>query len=711
MEDQLSAKAHALLRRFYGYSSFRPMQLDIIRSVCSGNDTVVIMPTGGGKSICYQLPALLQDGCAVVISPLIALMVDQVSALKANGIPAAAVNSFNSDHDNRAIMEMMYAGRLKLLYISPERFLTDAPRWSAGMHISFVAIDEAHCISQWGHDFRPAYTGLNHIRAMWPDVPIMALTATADRVTREDIAVQLAMKAPKMFVGSFDRPNISLAIKGDSTQREHLAAISSLINRYPDDSGIVYCLTRKTTEKMAEALIEKGFRAAPYHAELPASVRSQVQEMFKAGDLQAICATVAFGMGIDKSNIRWVVHNNMPGNIESYYQEIGRGGRDGLPAHAIMYYSGKDILTHRYFIEESGQPEVKEEKLQRIIDLTQSKVCRRRVLLSYFNETLDHDCGNCDVCRNPPKTFDARIPVQMALSAIIRTRQTVGPSMLVDLLRGSLRAEIARSGFNRIKTFGVGRDISASRWRHIISQMVLMGIAEQSIDRHGILSVTPYGMMLLRTTEPVPMPEMDMELLDGRTTRKRKTHAAPKPVKSPEELLLDDLKAVRRKIADKIGVPPYMVFNDMTIEQMAAAKPVSLGAFAAVEGVSDINAVRYWPDLGKVLARHRDPGTHFEPYKSPNATLFLLERDYAPADIARIRGLKPATIYSHMVELFEAGELVDCQRWVTPAQLQVVRAELAHGVKGLKERLAGRLPEGIEPFALAVIRAQDSISL
>ncbi|MDE5953860.1 MAG: ATP-dependent DNA helicase, partial [Duncaniella sp.] len=427
----MKERAVALLRRFYGYSEFRPLQLDIITTAACGRDCVVLMPTGGGKSICYQIPALLADGgVAIVVSPLIALMKDQVTALTANDIPAAAVNSMQTDAENHNILQQLFTGRIKILYISPERLLMEIDRWSRDLPISLIAIDEAHCISQWGHDFRPDYTRLSRLKELYPNVPIMALTATADRLTRDDIARQLCLREPATFIGSFDRPNISLRVMNNPGKSQRLRYIAMLIDRYRHDSGIVYCISRKSAESMNNELLGMGYKSVVYHAGLSIEERNRAQDRFINGDVQVVCATVAFGMGIDKSNIRWVVHNNMPRNIESYYQEIGRAGRDGVKAEATMFYSYADIITLQGFVDESGQQAINNEKLKRMQEYAESSLCRRRILLSYFNETMDHDCGNCDVCLDPPERIDGTVLVLKALSAIVRINGAAGITML-----------------------------------------------------------------------------------------------------------------------------------------------------------------------------------------------------------------------------------------------------------------------------------------
>lgn len=594
--ENVRQKALAVLKRFYGYSSFYPMQIEVIECVMNRRDAVVLMPTGGGKSVCFQIPALLGEGCTIVVSPLLALMKDQVDALLANGIPAAAVNSTQSEAYNREVIDEVYAGHIKLLYISPERLLTELDSWAADMKISLIAIDEAHCISQWGHDFRPEYARLSQLKRHFPQVPVMALTATADRLTRDDIVKQLNIPNARMFVASFNRPNLSLTVMRNLSGKDKMRTLVRFIERHKGLSGIIYCLSRANVEKMALQLKQMGYNAAPFHAGMATAVKEQVQRDFLNDDITIICATIAFGMGINKSNVRWVVHSNMPRNMEGYYQEIGRAGRDGLPADTLMFYSFSDVATLMSFAKESGQATVNIEKLRRMQQYAEASVCRRRILLSYFNERLECDCGNCDVCLNPPERIDGTIICQMALSAIARVNQREGITTIIDILRGSRKAEIAARGYDRLKTYGVGRHLSFAEWNSYLLQMLQLGIIDVAYEEGNHLRITDYGRDILHSMRQVQLSKFVYEHSFGKKEKPEKAKGQGRlPVDVPvNEKLISRLKELRYAVAKKQGVPPYIVFSDRVLEVIAAERPRTKAEFATLYGVGERKTELYW---------------------------------------------------------------------------------------------------------------------
>ena len=571
-------------------------------------DALVLMPTGGGKSICFQIPALMMEGTAIVISPLISLMKDQVEALRANGIVAEALNSANDEIANRQIAERCLRGDIKLLYISPERLMTEL-RWMQTMlKVSLFAIDEAHCISQWGHDFRPEYTQLGNLHKLFPNVPIMALTATADKITKADIIEQLHLQEPEIFISSFDRPNLSLDVRRGYAAKEKQRTILNLIRRHRGESGIIYCLAKKTCEKLAEKLQKEGVSVGVYHAGLPTDERNRVQEDFINDRIQVVCATIAFGMGIDKSNIRFVVHYNLPKSIENYYQEIGRGGRDGLPCETILFYNLGDIITLQRFAEESGQREINTEKLQRMQEYAEAQVCRRRILLNYFGETSDKSCGNCDVCHTPPSTFDGTELVQKALSAILRTGEQVGFTLTIDILHGNFSPEVISRGYNLIKTFAAGRDVPVRDWHDYLLQMLQMGYIEIAYNEDNHIHVTPLGQDVVRGRARVKLVVVNREDFSVKGRRKQMIEEQVSAVtvsgQSENMELYERLKVLRKEIADEINYPAFVVMSDKTLHALATDKPTTLEAFGNTFGIGEHKRDTYGERFIEVIKQY-----------------------------------------------------------------------------------------------------------
>jgi len=648
------------LKKYFGYDSFREDQENIIQDVLQSKDSLVIMPTGGGKSLCYQLPAVLLPKTTLVISPLIALMKDQVDSLLANGISAAYYNSTQTAEEQNEIVEKIVNQNIKLLYVAPES-LANIQFLLKYEYIDCIAIDEAHCISSWGHDFRPSYQNLGFLKKQLPKIPIIALTATADAATREDIVTQLNILNATRYLSSFDRANIYMEVRPSNKRIEQ---ILKYVKKRPSYSGIVYCLSRKSTESVAQRLADAGFSAEAYHAGLDSEIREQIQDSFIQDKTKIICATTAFGMGIDKSNIRYVIHYNMPKNIEGYYQEIGRAGRDGSDAEALLFYSYADIIQLERFIQGATNEEMQRSKMDRMKQFAEATSCRRRILLNYFGEISENNCNNCDVCHNPPSFIDGTILAQKVLSTVYRVKEKEGINSIIDILRGAKNQHVLENNYTSLSTYGIGRDVSWRDWQHYIIQFLNQGLCTIAFHRHNHLELNRLARAVLfeglkiKVTEPVkkstrtPLP-----------SRRNKEQAY-------DELLFDKLKGLRLEISKKQNLRPInVIFTDATLKDMALKKPTTTSGFLDVSGVTPHKLKLFGQNFIEEIKNY----TSFNKANTYQRTLLLHRKGMSIEDIALKRKLHETTIYSHIAKLYLEGEIETLEAYISKDQIDKIR--------------------------------------
>jgi len=665
------------LKEYFGYDKFRPLQEEIITSIFNGNDNLVIMPTGGGKSICYQLPAILLDGLTIVISPLIALMKDQVDGLTTNGISAAYINSSQTENEQQEIYTEIEKGTIKLLYTAPES-LTYLDAIFNRQTISLIAIDEAHCISSWGHDFRPAYTNLGYLKKRFPKVPLIALTATADKATREDIANQLNIPDAAQHIASFDRKNLKLEVR---PANDRIKQIINFINDRPNESGIIYCLSRKATEKVAEKLKNAHVNAVAYHAGIGHEFRSKMQEDFINDTCQVICATIAFGMGIDKSNVRWVIHYNLPKNIEGYYQEIGRAGRDGLPSNTLLFHSYGDVIQLKKFAESSGNVDVQLAKLDRMKEYADALSCRRKILLNYFGELISEDCGNCDVCTNPPQFFDGTIIAQKALSAVARVNGQEPIGTVIDVLRGAQNTTIFDKGYQELKTYGIAKDIAWLDWKQYITQLINQGYLEIAFHENNKLKLTEFAKEVLFSGKKVAL----ADLVEVEVVKKKQKKKESKATKNS---LFERLRALRLEISRDEDVPAYQIFSDAALREMEAERPMSDEEFIQINGVGRVKMMNYGHAFIKEIINFTSEKKKKRKVDTTQKTKELLQLGLSIEEIAEERKLAVGTIFSHIFKLYNTDKIIDLHQFIDKHDLESIRKA--------KEELEN--PETLKPY-------------
>ena len=710
-----------LLKRYFGFTSFRPLQEEIIRDSLAGKDVFALLPTGGGKSLCFQLPALARDGLTVVVSPLIALMKDQVDALQAAGVPATFLNSSLAAGESRERLRGLHNGEFRLLYVAPERlmlsgFLEDLKRWN----VRLIAVDEAHCISEWGHDFRPEYRQISELRKHFSNVPFMALTATATGRVREDIVTHLKLREPSCYVASFNRPNLTYRVLAKNKPFDQLF---EFLRARPKESGIVYCLSRKGAESVAERLSENGIRAKPYHAGLTPKERSQHQELFLRDDVRVVCATIAFGMGINKPNVRFVVHYDLPKNIEGYYQETGRAGRDGLPGECVLLFSPGDAVKQTTFIDEKPNPQERQiarEQLQQMVHYAECANCRRTELLAYFGEEFSADgCGACDNCLSPRETFDGTLAAQKFLSCVFRIREKngfgVGLNHVVEVLTGADTEKIRKWNHAQLSTYGIGKEHNRSEWATIGRELVRLGFLRQTTEKFSVLELTNAGAAIFKSrakvtlTKPVTAPE----------TKKHQVGEI-----SCDEALFERLRELRKRLADERDVPAYIVFSDVALRQMARNYPESERDFARISGVGE-KKLREFGEvfLGEIAAHlQTNPRQIFAedsfvvplPQRSQvgdsaRETLRQFRAGDSVERIAASRGLVAGTIYGHLATAIEAGEKIELSQLLdADAQAEIAGAFKRTGwgnLVGARELLGEKYDYGL----LRIFRAATNV--
>jgi len=677
-----------LLKQYFGFTSFRPLQEEIIRDALEGKDVFALLPTGGGKSLCFQLPAMTRPGLTVVVSPLIALMKDQVDGMQAGGVPATFLNSSLQPGESRARLRGLHQGEYRLLYVAPERlmlsgFLSDLQRWN----VTLLAVDEAHCISEWGHDFRPEYRQLASLRDLFPAVPMMALTATATERVRKDIVTHLKLRDPACYVASFNRPNLTYRV---IAKNESYAQLLEFIRARPRECGIVYCQARKTTESVAMRLSEDGVRARPYHAGLTPEERNKHQELFLRDEVRVICATIAFGMGINKPNVRFVVHYDLPKNIEGYYQETGRAGRDGLPSECVLLFSAGDVVKQLKFIDEKPDPkerQIAHAQLQRMVHYAESSSCRRSELLGYFGEQYpEPDCAGCDNCLSPRDTYDGTLAAQKLLSCVYRVRQQsgfdFGLNQIVEVLTGADTQGVRKWQHEKLSTYGIGREHTPAEWKGIGRELMRLGFISQAADKLSVLKLTPEGLAVLKQRKPVTLTK-PVTVPD---TRKHKTGEI-----SCDETLFEQLRQLRKRLADERGVPPYIVFSDVALRQMARDYPSKPVEFLRISGVGQKKLEEYGEIfLGEIASyltgnpRQIFASDSFTqpPLRSRASlggdsvrdTLRRFRAGDSVETIAATRGLTAGTVYGHLAEALNAGEQVELARFLNAEQCAEIEA-------------------------------------